>query len=97
MLISLKSIDLGFSKLSLNEKVLNKELDDNSLVILEGIVARLKLLSGENKYETFKLLARAENAKEKLERVLNNLDIEEEEKKYLKTCKPNNYTGIYKL
>ena len=97
MMISLNSISLGFSKLSLNEKVLNEELDDNSLVILEGIVARLKLLTGENKYEAFKMLARENNAKEKLERVLNNLDIDEEEKKYLKTCKPNNYTGIYKL
>ena len=79
MLISLKSIDLGFSKLSLNEKVLNKELDDNNLVILEGIVARLKLLTGENKYETFKLLAR-EKCKRKIRKSINNLDIEEEEK-----------------
>jgi adenylosuccinate lyase len=97
MLISLKSIELGFSKLSLNQKVLNDELENNSLVILEGIVARLKLVSGENKYETFKLLSREKNAKEELEKLLNNLEIEEEEKKYLKTCKPNNYTGIYKL
>tara|TARA_Y100000591_G_C21543656_1_gene550155 strand:+ start:149 stop:637 length:489 start_codon:yes stop_codon:yes gene_type:complete len=97
MIISLKSIELGFSKLSLNQKVLNDELEDNSLVILEGIVARLKLVSGENKYETFKLLSREKNAKEQLESLLSNLEIEEEEKKYLKTCKPNNYTGIYKL
>ena len=32
-----------------------------------------------------------------LNQFINNLDIDENEKKYLKTVTPHNYTGIYKL
>lgn len=97
MLISLKAVEKGLDKLDINEKVINEDLDSNSLVVLEGIVGRLKLVSNTNMYDLFKNVSRQENSKEEIEKIINSLDIEEDERKYLKTCKPNNFTGIYKL
>ena len=97
MLISLKAVEKGLDKLDINEKVINADLDSNSLVVLEGIVGRLKLVSNTNMYDLFKTVSRKENSKEEIEKIINSLDIEEDERKYLKTCKPNNFTGIYKL
>ena len=97
MLISLKAVEKGLDKLDINEKVINADLDSNSLVVLEGIVGRLKLVSNTNMYDLFKNVSRQENSKEEIEKIINSLDIEEDERKYLKTCKPNNFTGIYKL
>ena len=66
----------------------------------EGIQTRLKVLGVENSYETFKELTRNHDGKkmnEKIASLVNSLDIEESEKKYMNTITPLNYTGIYKL
>ena len=97
MLISLKSIEVGLNKLDINKKMIDADLDKNHLVILEGIVARLKLVNNENTYNLFKDVSRKENSKEEIEKIVNNLDIDQDELKYIKTCKPNTFTGLYKL
>lgn len=37
------------------------------------------------------------NSKLEIEKIINKLDIEKDEIKYIKTCKPNTFTGLYKL
>ncbi len=97
MLISLKSIEIGLKKLDINKKMIDEDLDKNHLVILEGIVARLKLVNNDNTYNLFKDVARKENSKQEIEKIINNLDIDSDELKYIKTCKPSTFTGLYKL
>ncbi len=97
MLISLLSTIKGLEKLSVNEKIITQDLNENHLVVTEGIVARLKVISNVNCYDLMKSLARKENSKLEIEKIIENLDIGQDEIKYLKTCKPTNFTGIYKL
>nr|QDY52122.1 lyase [Mimiviridae sp. ChoanoV1] len=97
MLISLNSIETGLDKLDINKKILEKDLEKNHLVILEGIVGRLKLVDNLNTYDLFKNVSRIDDSKNEIEKIISNLDIDDDEKKYIKTCKPNTYTGLYKL
>ena len=79
---------------------MNKDLEENFMVVSEGIQTRLKVLGIENSYETFKNITRTndkKDIKENIKKIINSLDIEESEKKYLNTITPFNYTGIYRL
>lgn len=98
--IGLESFYKGLNKLELNKKALDRDLEDNYTVVSEGIQTRLKLLGVENSYELLKELTRGkgdEDIKEKLSNLIDKLDIDDSEKKYLNTISPFNYTGIYKL
>ena len=98
--IGLESFNKGIDKLELNKKILDRDLEDNFMVVSEGIQTRLKVLGVENSYELLKDLTRGkgdEDIKDKLIKLINQLDIDESEKKYLNTISPFNYTGIYKL
>jgi len=99
-LIALKSLAEGLQKLEVNQEKLELDLNENFSVVAEGIQTRLKVLGVENSYETFKELTRNHDGKkmnEKIASLVNSLDIEESEKKYMNTITPLNYTGIYKL
>ena len=99
-LIGLQSFMEGLNKIDINREVIEKDLEDNFCVVTEGIQTRLKVLGIENSYETFKELARnhdKKNLKENIKKLINSLDIDDSEKKYLNTITPFNYTGIYKL
>ena len=99
-LIALKSLEEGLRKLEVNQERMEKDLQENYSVVAEGIQTRLKVLGVENSYETFKDLTRnhdGEKIGEKITSLVNSLDIENTEKKYLNTITPLNYTGIYKL
>ena len=90
----------GLGKLEVNQEGMEKDLHDNYSVVAEGIQTRLKVLGVENSYETFKELTRnheGEKIGEKITSLVNSLEIEDTEKKYLNTITPLNYTGIYKL
>ena len=99
-LIGLKSLEEGLGKLKVNQEKMEKDLHENYSVVAEGIQTRLKVLGVENSYETFKELTRnheGEKIGEKITSLVNSLEIEDTEKKYLNTITPLNYTGIYKL
>ncbi len=99
-LIALKSLEEGLRKLEVNQKKLESDLQDNYSIVAEGIQTRLKVLGIENSYETFKELTRnheGEKISSKIAELVNSLDIDDSEKKYLNTITPLNYTGIYKL
>jgi len=99
-LIALKSFYDGLGKLDINTKKLNQDLEDNFCIVSEGIQTRLKVLGIDNSYETFKELTRNNDKtkiKEGIKKLIDSLDIDESEKKYLNTITPFNYTGIYRL
>ena len=90
----------GLQKIDINKDIIENDLKENFCVVSEGIQTRLKVLGIENSYETFKELTRnndKKNLKENIKKLVDSLDIEESEKKYLNTITPFNYTGIYKL
>ena len=99
-LIALKSFSDGLGKLDINTEKLNQDLEDNFCIVSEGIQTRLKVLGIDNSYETFKELTRNNDKtkiKEGIKKLIDSLDIDESEKKYLNTITPFNYTGIYRL
>jgi len=73
-------------------------LTENFVVVTEGLQTRLKILGIKDSYETMKELSRdysdAESIKTKLTEFINGLDIDDNEKKYLKSINPENYIGI---
>ena len=101
IMIALVSFEIGFDKLDINQKQIEKELNDNYVVVSEGIQTRMKVLGMEDSYEKMKDITRKymDNAKVKKEITdfIDGHEFTEEEKKYLKTITPFNYTGIYKL
>jgi len=97
MLIGLSSLYEGLNKIEVNEGAIYKELTENFVVVTEGLQTRLKILGIKESYETMKELSRdyydAESIKTKLTEFINGLDIDDNEKAYLKSITPFNYIG----
>jgi adenylosuccinate lyase len=97
-LIGFTSLLHGLNKLEINEEVMRKELEDNYSVISEGIQTRMKVLGIEGSYEKMKEITRKNSdSKKELMKFIEHSSFTPEEKKYLNTITPFNYTGIYKL
>lgn len=78
-LVSYKAIIKGLNKLSLNEAVLQKELDDNIVVVVEGIQTLLRFCGSSNSYDDFKALTRGKQiTKDILLQYVDNVEIKEE-------------------
>ena len=100
-IIAYNSILEGLNKLQVNEKQINKELEENFIVIAEGIQTRMKVLGIGGSYEKMKEMTRnnkdSSEIKKELIKFIEQSGFTADEKKYLKTITPFNYTGIYKL
>ena len=97
-MIAFTSLKEGLNKLEINQEVMKKELEENYCVISEGLQTRMKVLGVDGSYEKMKEITRKNgDSKKELTRFIENSDFTNEEKKYLKTITPFNYTGIYKL
>ena len=101
ILIALSSFETGFDKLDINKIQIDKELEDNYVVVSEGIQTRMKVLGMEESYEKMKDITRKYMDNGSIKKAINEFidgnDFSMEEKRYLKTITPFNYTGIYKL
>lgn len=99
--IAYNSILEGLNKLQVNEPQINRELEDNFIVISEGIQTRMKVLGIGGSYEKMKELTRnnkdSSEIKKELIQFIEQSEFTGDEKKYLKTITPFNYTGVYKL
>ncbi len=95
-LIAYNSITKGLLKLSVNERKLNQDLNENWAVISEGIQTLLRANGIENPYELLKELTRSENklSKEKLIQFVSELNVSEDIKSKILELSPINYTGI---
>lgn len=94
-LIALKSVMKGLSKLTLNEGKLYDDLEDNWMVIAEGIQVILRREGFPQPYEALKELTRGKSTvtREQLHDFIDTLDIRYEVKEELKQLTPHNYTG----
>ncbi len=94
-IVALKSIQKGLGKLMLNEGQLYDDLEDNWMVIAEGIQVILRREGYPQPYEALKALTRGRHliTREHLHEFVDTLEITEEVKEELKRLTPHNYVG----
>ena len=85
----------GLSKLLLNEGQLYDDLEDNWMVIAEGIQVILRREGYPQPYEALKALTRGRSVvtREVLHDFIDDLDVSDEIKTELKQLTPHNYVG----
>ena len=94
-LISYKSTLRGLEKISPNNKKINEELDNNWSVLSEAVQTIMRLENKENAYEQLKVLTRGKNLNQQIYlEFIENLDISQKNKDYLKNLNPRNYIGV---
>ncbi len=95
LLIALKSLQKGISKLEINEKAINLDLESNWAVVSEGIQTILRREGFEKPYELLKEFSRGKGQlkKEDFELFVSNLDVSDTVKSELNSITPFNYIG----
>ena len=94
-LISYKSTLKGLKKISPNKNKINEELDNNWIVLSEAVQTIMRLENIENAYEKLKEFTRGKNLnKEQYIEFVENLDVSQKNKDYLKSLNPRNYIGV---
>lgn len=93
--VALKSIQKGLGKLMLNEGQLYDDLEDNWMVIAEGIQVILRREGYPQPYEALKALTRGRSlvTREHLHEFIDGLEISEDVREELKRLTPHNYVG----
>ena len=94
-LIAMKSLLKGLGKLMLNEGQLYDDLEDNWMVVAEGIQVILRREGYPQPYEALKALTRGRAlvTREVLHEFIDGLDISDEVRDELKRLTPHNYVG----
>ncbi len=97
ILIAFNSLDKGLDKLMLNETKIQKDLEDNYVVVAEAIQTVLRREGYPNPYEKLKELTRVHGSIDKaaIEEFIHSLDVPESIKQELLKITPHNYTGIH--
>ena len=94
-IISITQTIRGFAKMEPNEDVLKEDLDNNPEVLAEAIQTVLRKNKYNNAYEMLKDLTRGKNVTiESMREFVEELKINEEDKKKLLKLTPQNYTGL---
>jgi adenylosuccinate lyase len=94
--ISMNSIIKGVNKLLVNQQKIDLDLNDNWVVITEGIQTILRREGYNKPYEALKQLSRGKEnvGKDEIWNFIDTLDVNEDVKKELKSLSPFNYFGI---
>jgi adenylosuccinate lyase len=94
-LIAFKSILKGLGKLMLNEGQLFDDLEDNWMVVAEGIQVILRREGYPQPYEALKELTRGRSlvTREILHEFIDSLEVSDDVKEELKGLTPHNYVG----
>lgn len=94
--IAIKSLLKGLSKIKVNEDALNRDLEDNWVVVAEAIQTILRRENYPNPYEALKDLTRTGKRLDQvaLQNFIDGLDVSDQVKSTLKSITPFNYTGI---
>ena len=95
-IIGINSTIKGINKLLVNSDKINEDLENNWIVIAEGIQNILRKEGYPNPYEALKGLTRTNQSINKLSigNFIERLEISDEIKKELIAITPSNYTGI---
>ncbi len=98
LLVSIKSLQKGISKLVLNKDKIDADLDANWAVVSEAIQNILRKISYPKPYETLKQLTRGNTNidKEAIHNFIDTLDVDAAIKEKMKKITPFNYIG-YKI
>jgi adenylosuccinate lyase len=97
IILALKSIEKGLSKLVLNSAALQNDLDDNWAVVTEAIQTILRRENYPEPYETLKELSRGKTGinQQSIHKFIDGLKVNASVKKELKKITPHNYTGVH--
>ncbi len=95
-LIAIKSTLKGLGKLLLNTEAINRDLEENWVVVAEAIQTILRREGYPDAYETLKDLTRVNRKidREVIHEFIDNLSVNEDVKKELMQITPQNYTGV---
>jgi adenylosuccinate lyase len=96
ILISLKSLLRGLSKLSINQAAIQNDLNDNWAVVAEAIQTILRREGYPEPYEALKALTRTNETigQRAIADFITGLDVTDEVKAELMKITPENYVGI---
>lgn len=96
MMIALKSLEKGLSKVIVNEGAIATDLDNNWAVVAEAIQTILRREGYPKPYEALKALTRgnAHITQQSLIEFIDTLNVSDAVKSELKYITPANYTGI---
>jgi adenylosuccinate lyase len=94
-LVSTKSIARGLEKLLINKEKFAEDLENNWMVISEGIQTILRSINYPNPYEALKELTRTNSKvdQETFKVFILGLDVEDDIRKRLLELSPSNYLG----
>lgn len=95
-IIAYKSILKGMNKLLVNKTAIDSDLNENWIVIAEGLQTILRREGFEGAYEALKKLTRTNKtiSKEDIHTFIDELNISDSVKKEMKQLTPFNYTGL---
>ncbi|MBL7775463.1 MAG: adenylosuccinate lyase [Saprospiraceae bacterium] len=95
-IIAFKAVLKGLGKLLLNEGKLYNDLEDNWMVVAEGIQVILRREAYPQPYEALKALTRGRPVvgREELHEFIDGLDVSDEVKEELRRLTPHNYVGF---
>ena len=95
MLVAIKSIAKGLSKLEVNQKAINQDLEDAWAVVAEGIQTVLRREGFEKPYELLRDFSRGKGAltKADFEVFIDGLPVDSKIRAELKSITPHNYLG----
>jgi adenylosuccinate lyase len=94
--LAIKSLQKGLLKLELNKAAIDQDLEDNWVVVAEGIQTILRKEKYPNPYEALKELTRKNEkiTKQTMHDFIDGLTVSDKVKTRLKEITPFNYTGI---
>ncbi|PLX05525.1 MAG: adenylosuccinate lyase, partial [Marinilabiliales bacterium] len=95
-LLATKSLLKGLDKIIINDKTIDKDLENNWSVVAEAIQTILRREGYENPYEALKQLTRTGDKinKETIKEFILSLKLDDSVKNELLSISPDNYTGI---
>jgi adenylosuccinate lyase len=95
-ILSIKSTLKGLEKLLLNTEVIERDLEDNWVVVAEAIQTILRREAYPNPYEALKDLTRVNRKidREVMHEFIDQLSVSDAIKNELKQITPHNYTGV---
>ncbi len=93
-ILAYKSIEKGLNKLTIDHKIIEKDLDNHWEVLAEAIQTIMRRFKGKNPYEQMKVLTRGKKVDKKtLHSFIKKLDIPQNIKQKLLKLTPNSYIG----
>lgn len=94
--LAIQSLQKGLGKLLINQKAIDKDLENNWAVVAEAMQTILRREGFANPYEVLKDLTRTNDVinAESIAKFIDTLDVRDEVKEELKQFTPSNYTGV---